>query len=119
MTDIEIMIGIQKATVDQRKRIEAVLQGENIGLEADKNNRLLTIMEACCYLHVNYPKFRRIMQDGLVDVVDATGRRMVREASVIEFSKGLRKPSAEVLARREARNAARREEYRRQHPRAA
>ena len=119
MTDLEIMIELQKATVDQRRRIEAVLQGRDPDSESDENNRLLTIMEACCYLHVNYPKFRRIMHDGLVDVVDATGRRMVREASVIEFAKGLRKPSAEVLARREARNAARREEYRRQHPKTA
>ena len=119
MTDLELMIELQKASAGKRAQVEAILRGDCGNLDCAENNRLLTVMEACRYLNMNYPKFRRIMQDGLVDVVDATGRRMVREASVIEFSKGLRKPSAEVLARREARNAARREEYRRQHPRAA
>ena len=41
------------------------------------------------------------------------GRRLVKEESLYELANGLRQPSAEVLARREARNAARREEYRR------
>lgn len=116
MTDLELMIELQKTTPEKRATIERILCGAIQNSDEVENNRLLTITEACLYLNTNYPKFRRIMNDGLVDVVDATGRRMVREQSVIDFSKGLRKPSAAVLERREARNAARREAYRLQHP---
>jgi len=74
---------------------------------------LVTIAEARAFLGWSYPRMRRAMVDGLVDVVTATGRRLVKEESLYELANGLRRPSAEVLARREARNAARREEYRR------
>lgn len=110
-------MALAQASDDVLARVDAVLEGRDRSvLTGPENNRLMTVMDAARYLSISYPKIYRIMRDGLLDIVDATGRRMVREQSVIEFSKGLRKPSSEVLARRAARNAARREEYRRQHP---
>lgn len=72
----------------------------------------MTIMDACRYLNVGYQKFYRAMGDGMVDVVRVNNRRMVREQSVMEMSRGLRRPTPEAVARREAKNAARREAYR-------
>ena len=111
------LMALAQASDDVLARVDAVLEGRDRPVpDKAENNRLMTVMDAARYLSIGYPKIYRIMRDGLLDVVDATGRRMVREQSVIEFSKGLRKPSGEVLAWREARNAARREEYRRKHP---
>ena len=105
------------ATEDVLDKVDAILEGRDAqGCSLSGNVRLLTITEAARLLGIRYSRIYRIIGDGLLDVVDATGRRMVRESSVIEYSKGLRRPSPEVLARRAARNAARREEYRRQHP---
>ena len=120
MTVNERLIKLAQAPEGVLMRVDAVLEGRDRSvLTGPENNRLMTVMDAARYLSISYPKIYRIMRDGLLDIVDATGRRMVREQSVIEFSKGLRKPSSEVLARRAARNTARREEYRRQHPKMA
>lgn len=117
MSDSERMKAILDASADVLERIDAILEGRDRIVQTEpENNRLMTVMDAARYLSISYPKIYRIMRDGLLDVVDATGRRMVREQSVIDFSKGFRTPSSEVLKRREERNAARREEYRRQHP---
>ena len=101
-----------KASPEALEMIDAILDGGNIP-QAKEHMRLMTIAEARAFLGWSYPKMRRAMVDGLVDVVTATGRRLVKEESLYELANGLRQPSAEVLARREARNAARREEYRR------
>lgn len=101
-----------KASPEALEMIDAILDGRNIP-QAREHTRLVTIAEARAFLGWSYPRMRRAMVDGLVDVVTATGRRLVKEESLYELANGLRQPSAEVLARREARNAARREEYRR------
>lgn len=101
-----------KASPEALEKIDAILDGRNIP-QVREHMRLVTIAEARAFLGWSYPRMRRAMVDGLVDVVTATGRRLVKEESLYELANGLRQPSAEVLARREARNAARREEYRR------
>ena len=101
-----------KASPEALEMIDAILDGRNVP-QAKEHTRLMTIAEARAFLGWSYSKMRRAMVDGLVDVVTATGRRLVKEESLYELANGLRQPSAEVLARREARNAARREEYRR------
>ena len=117
MTENERMLKVIQAPGEVLAKIDAILEGrEEQGGKQPGNVRLLTIMEAARMLGITYSKIYRIMKDGLLDVVDSTGRRMVSEVSVIEFSKGQRHPSKDVLERREARNAARREEYRRLHP---
>ena len=108
----ERMENMLKASPEALEMIDAILDGRNIP-QAREHTRLVTIAEARAFLGWSYPKMRRAMVDGLVDVVTATGRRLVKEESLYELANGLRQPSAEVLARREARNAARREEYRR------
>ena len=117
MTEAERIKKVIDAPDEVLAKIDAILEGrDEQGGKKPENVRLLTIMEAARMLGITYSKIYRIMKDGLLDVVDSTGRRMVSEVSVIEFSKGQRHPSKDVLERREARNAARREEYRRQHP---
>lgn len=113
----ERMLKLLQAPKEVLAKIDAILEGrDEQPCDRPENVRLLPIMEAARRLGITYSKIYRIMKDDLLDVVDSTGRRMVSEASVIAFAKGLRSPSPEVLAQREARNAARREEYRRQHP---
>lgn len=113
----ERMLKLLQAPKEVLAKIDALLEGrDEQHRDRPENIRLLTIMEAARMLGITYSKIYRIMKDGLLDVVDSTGRRMVSEVSVIEFSKGQRHPSKDVLERREARNAARREEYRRLHP---
>ena len=102
-----------KASPETLEKIDEILEGQNVPQENNEYTKLMTIAEARTFLGWSYPKIRRAIKDGLLDVVDATGRRLVKEASLRELSSGRRQPSAEVLARREARNAARREEYRR------
>ena len=101
-----------KASPEALEMIDAILDGRNVP-QAKERTRLMTIAEARAFLGWSYPKIRRAIADGLLDVVDATGRRLVKEESLYELANGTRQPSAEVLARRAARNAARREEYRR------
>lgn len=101
-----------KASPEALEMIDAILDGRNV-LQAKEHTRLMTIAEARAFLGWSYPKIRRAIADGLLDVVDATGRRLVKEESLYELTNGTRQPPAEVLARRAARNAARREEYRR------
>lgn len=86
-------------------------QTPSSALAQNANTKLLTITDACRLLNVNYSKMYRIMRDGLLDIIDATGKRMIREESLIEYSMGQRQPSPEVLARREAQNALRRRQY--------
>lgn len=113
----ERMLKLLQAPEEVLAKIDAILEGrDEQPCDRPENVRLLPIMEAARRLGITYSKIYRIIGDGLLDVVDATGRRMIRESSVIEFSKGERHPSKDVLERREARNAARREEYRRLHP---
>ena len=102
-----------KATPETLARIDEILEGKDILQSKVEHTRLLSIAEACGFLGWSYPKLRRAIADGLLDVVTATGRRLVREESLYELASGRRQPSAEVLARRAERNAARREEYRR------
>lgn len=66
------------------------------------NCRLLTVGEACKMLNLPYHTFHRVMVAECFDVVMATGKTLVTEQSVVEFSQGLRQPSeASVVARRE------------------
>ena len=102
-----------KASPEMLEKIDEILEGKDFPQAERKHMRLLTIAEACAFLGWSYPKLRRAIADGLLDVVTATGRRLVREESLYELASGRRQPSAEVLARRAERNAARREEYRR------
>ena len=102
-----------KASPEMLEKIDEILEGKSVPQENNEYTKLMTIAEARTFLGWSYPKIRRAINDGLLDVVDATGRRLVKESSLHELSSGRRQPSAEVLARREARNAARREEYRR------
>ena len=108
----ERMEKMLKASPEALEMIDAILDGRNVP-QAKEHMRLMTIAEARAFLGWSYPKMRRAMSDGLVDVVTATGRRLVKEESLYELASGRRQPSAEVIARHEARNAARREEYRR------
>lgn len=101
-----------KASPEALEMIDAILDGRNAP-RAKERTRLMTIAESCAFLGWSYPKMRRAIADGLVDVVTATGRRLVKEESLYELASGRRQPTVEVLFRREARNAARREEYRR------
>ena len=102
-----------KATPETLARIDEILEGKDLPQAKAEHTRLLSIAEARGFLGWSYPKLRRAIADGLLDVVTATGRRLVREESLYELASGRRQPSAEVLARRAERNAARREEYRR------
>ena len=107
-----LMEKLVKASPEQLEQIDAVLDGRMLP-QAKEHTRLMTIFEARSFLGWSYPKVSRAIADGLIDVVTATGRRLVKEESLYELASGHRQPTAEVLARREARNAARREEYRR------
>jgi len=114
MTSEERLMALLKATPEMKRMIDAILCGKDpCGQKESKtvNTKLLTITECCSRLGMNYQKFRRLMLDGFFTPVATTGRTMIREEEVIEFSMGLRKPSAEALARHEERNAARRMEY--------
>ena len=107
----ERMKAVMCASPDVLKRIDAILEGGPKEQE-EKHHRLLTIAEGRRFLGWSYPKIKRAIDDGLLDVVVAMGSRLIKEESLYELAEGRRQPSAEVLARREARNAARREEYR-------
>ena len=102
-----------KASPEMLEKIDGILEGNDSLQTEGEHMRLLTIAEARGFLGWSYSKVRRAIDDGLLDVVSATGQRLVKEASLYELANGLRQPSAEVCAHREARNAARREEYRR------
>ena len=102
-----------KASPEILEKIDTILEGKDMSRESTKRTRLMTIDEARGFLGWSYAKVRRAIADGLLDVVEATGRRLVKEESLYELTNGLRQPSDEVLARRAERNAARREEYRR------
>lgn len=113
MTGNDRLMALARATEDQLMRIDLVLTNRDpVKNEIEENLRLLTIKDACKRSNLSYPKVYRAMNDGLLDTVNATGRRMITEASLLDFCRGVRRPSAEVLARRAARNAARREAYR-------
>jgi len=114
MTTEARVVALMQATEDQLDKVDRILTGNDVPVrvEGEVNLRLLTVMDACRRCKISYPKMNRIMNDGLVDVVGATGRRMITEASLIDFCQGRRKPTPEVMARRNARNAARREQYR-------
>lgn len=109
-TRMELLL---KASPETLARIDDILEGKDLPQAKAEHTRLLSIAEAREFLGWSYPKVRRAIADGLLDVVTATGRRLVREESLYELASGHRQPSAEVLARRAERNAARREEYRR------
>ena len=102
-----------KASPEMLEKIDGILEGKSCPQTEGEHMRLMTIAEARAFLGWSYPKVRRAIADGLLDVVTATGRRLIREESLYELASGRRQPSAEVLARRAERNAARREEYRR------
>lgn len=109
----ERMEKLFKASPATLARIDEILEGKDLLQSKVEHTRLLSIAEACAFLGWSYSKLRRAIDDGLLDVVSATGQRLVREESLYELASGRRQPSAEVLARRAERNAARREEYRR------
>ena len=102
-----------KASPETLEKIDKILEGKDMSHESTRHTRLMTIGESREFLGWSYAKVRRAIADGLLDVVEATGRRLVKEESLYELANGLRQPSDEVLARRAERNAARREEYRR------
>ncbi len=102
-----------KASPETLEKIDKILEGKDMSHESTRHTRLMTIGESREFLGWSYAKVRRAIADGLLDVVEATGRRLVKEESLYELANGLRQPSEEVLARRAERNAARREEYRR------
>ena len=102
-----------KASSETLEKIDKILEGKDMSCESARHTRLMTIGESREFLGWSYAKVRRAIADGLLDVVEATGRRLVKEESLYELTNGLRQPSDEVLARRAERNAARREEYRR------
>lgn len=109
-TRMELLL---KASPETLARIDEILERKDLPQAKAEHTRLVSIAEARGFLGWSYPKLRRAIADGLLDVVTATGRRLIKEESLYELASGHRQPSAEVLARREARNAARREEYRR------
>lgn len=102
-----------KASPETLARIDDILERKDLPQAKSEHTRLVSIAEARGFLGWSYPKLRRAIADGLLDVVTATGRRLIKEESLYELASGRRQPSAEVLARRAERNAARREEYRR------
>jgi len=106
------MAAMLAASPEVLEKIDAILEGRDNSQSQTQHTRLLRIGEGCRFLGWSYSKMKRAIEDGLVDVADATGARLIREESLYELAEGRRKPSAEVLARREARNAARREAYR-------
>ena len=104
---------IATASGDILKRIDAILLGKEPAgdLPQSHNLRLLTVTEACKMLNMKYPTFHRAMKAGCFDIVTATGKTLVREESVIEFSMGRRGPSQEAILKREERARGLREEY--------
>ena len=106
---------IATASSDVLKRIDAILLGkEPPGDRPQSHNlRLLTVTEACKMLNMKYPTFYRAMKAGCFDIVKATGKTLIREESVIEFSMGHRGPSEEAILKREERARGLREEYHR------
>ena len=115
----ERMAALLTASPETLKRIDEILEGRDSLPEKDGHTRLLTIAEGRRFLGWSYSKIRRAIDDGLLDVVGVTGSRLIREESLYELANGRRQPSAEALARRTARNAARREEYRLKRARSA
>ena len=105
---------IATASSDVLKRIDAILLGKEPAgdLPQSHNLRLLTVTEACKMLNMKYPTFYRSMKAGCFDIVKATGKTLIREESVIEFSMGRRGPSEEAILKREERARGLREEYR-------
>lgn len=112
MDPVQRMNAILQASPEVLSKIDAILEGKCPGKQQE-HTKLLTMKEARTMLGWSYPKLRRAVDDGLLDVVAATGQRLIKEESLYELANGTRQPSQEVLARREQRNAARREEYRR------
>lgn len=104
---------IATASSDVLKRIDAILLGKEPAgdLPQSHNLRLLTVTEACKMLNMKYPTFYRSMKAGCFDIVTATGKTLIREESVIEFSMGRRGPSEEAILKREERARGLREEY--------
>ena len=109
-TRMELLL---KASPETLARIDDILERKDLPQAKAEHTKLLSIAEARGFLGWSYPKVRRAIADGLLDVVTATGRRLIKEESLYELASGRRQPSTEVLARRAERNAARREEYRR------
>ena len=112
--DFQTRMGLLlKAAPETLEKIDEILEGKSILCTNDAHTKLMTIAESRAFLGWSYSKIRRAIADGLLDIVEATGRRLVKEESLYELASGRRHPSEEVLSRREKRNAARREEYRR------
>lgn len=115
----ERMAALLSASPETLERIDEILEGRDTPPKQANHTRLMTIAEGRRFLGWSYAKIRRAIDDGLLDVVCVTGSRLIREESLYELADGRRQPSAEALARRAERNAARREEYRLRRTRSA
>ena len=98
---------IATASPEILKQIDGILEDKTTP-KPEKDCRLITIMEACRMLGMKYPTFHRAVQEGCFDVVSATGKNLIKESSVVEFSLGKRGPTEAGLALRAERNRRRR-----------
>ncbi len=106
------MAAILAASPEVLARVDAILEGRDQPEEmGNERTKLFTMGEACKYIGWSYSKLYRAIKDGLLTPCSPMGNVMLREQELYELSLGVRCPSAEVLARREARNAVRRQQY--------
>jgi len=114
MTDKERMAAILTATPDVLRRVDEVLEGRESNPRDDcEDGQLVSITNACKRTGQNYSWVYRRIQDGVLDVIDVSGRRLITKRSLDELLQGKRQPSEEAVKRRAERNAARRAEYER------
>lgn len=108
------------ASKEVAQRVKEVIEGKERHSSDDvlAGRHLLTIKEVQKNLGWKYGKVYRAMDEGLLDTVTVMGQRHVTEQSLIELSEGKRLPSAEAVRKRDERNVARREAYRRERARA-
>jgi len=121
MVDRTKLVGeLMLASEEVVQRVKEVIEGKERRSSDDvlAGRHLLTIKEAQKNLGWKYGKVYRAMGEGLLDTVTVMGQRHVTEQSLIELSEGKRLPSAEAVRKRDERNVARREAYRRERARA-
>lgn len=113
MTTDERLMKLLAASPETLKTIDDILEGRMHARaeEASEppNCRLITVTDACRMLNMKYPTFHRAMQAECFDVVNATGKSLIREESVIAFARGERQPSDAAVEARRSRAASRRE----------
>jgi len=112
MTANERLIALATASPATLEKVDVILAGGTPASLQNEDLALVSVTQAARMLDLKYHTFRNRVKDGLFDTVTASGKTMIRRQSVIEYAQGLRKPSEEVLRRREEKNALRRERYR-------